>query len=116
VTTNTLLVRRNKIHSKKPLDEWEFGILKDSTHQAREVSFTTLATESTISSFYAMMFPAIWTYNITIHPTTFNDCLSAHFLGVEICCESDKTVEISEIYHNVITCLLVLHCKDTALL
>jgi hypothetical protein len=114
VTTNTLLIGRYKIHSKKPLNKWKFGILKDSTHQAREVFFTTLATESTISSFYAMMLPTIWANNITISPTTFNDCLSAHFLGVEVCCESDKTVEISEIYHNI-TCLLVLYCKDTAL-
>ena len=32
-----LLVRRNKIHANKPLDKWQFGILKDCTNKARKV-------------------------------------------------------------------------------
>jgi hypothetical protein len=100
MTADTLLVRRYEVHSNKPLNEWQFGILKDSTHQAREISSTTLATKSTISSYYTMMLSTIWAYNITINPTTFNDGLLTHFFRVEVCCKRYETIELSEIYHN----------------
>ena len=43
-----LLVRRNKIHVNKPLDKWQFGILKDCTNKARKVLVAPSAVVTTI--------------------------------------------------------------------
>ena len=65
----------NRLKERICFDKWQFGILKDSTHKAREVLSTSLATEFAIRSFHAMVFTTISANNITVRPTSFDDCL-----------------------------------------
>jgi len=69
IGTDTLLVRRDKVHSQEPLDEWQLGILEDCTNEAREVPSTSLATELTIFAYNAMMTTTVGANNVTVRPT-----------------------------------------------
>ena len=93
-------MRRDKVHSQEPLDKWEFGILEDSTNEAREILTTVLATELTILAYNTMMTTTVGAYDITVSPTTFDDGLLALLVRVEIRGEGDNTVELLEINHN----------------
>ena len=95
-------MRRDKVHSQEPLDEWQLGILKDSTNEAREVLTTVLATELTILASHTVMTTAVGAYYITISPSTFDDGLFALLVRVEIRGEGDNAVELLEIYHVAI--------------
>ena len=91
---------RDKIHSQEPLDEWQLGILEDSTNETREILATVLATELTVLASHAVMTATVRTNNITIRPTTFDDGLLALLVRVEIRGEGDNAIELLEIYQN----------------
>jgi hypothetical protein len=93
-------VRRDKIHSQEPLDEWQLGILEDSAYQAREILATVLTTELTVFASHTVMTATVRTNNITISPSTFDDGLLALLVRVEIRGEGDNAIELLEIYHN----------------
>jgi hypothetical protein len=62
-------MRRDKVHSQEPFDKRQFGVLKDSTNEAREVPSTSLATELTILANNTVMPTTVGANNITIRPT-----------------------------------------------
>jgi hypothetical protein len=93
-------VRRDKIHSQEPLDEWQLGILEDSAYQAREILATVLTTELTVFASHTVMTATVRTNNITISPSTFDDGLLALLVRGEIRGEGDNAIELLEIYHN----------------
>ena len=78
-----LLVRRNKIHANKPLDKWQFGILKDCTNKARKVLVAPCAMVTSILGHLTVVFATIRTNNVlavTNTPTCLSDCLFALFI------------------------------------
>ena len=98
-------MRRDKVHSQEPLDEWQLGILKDSTNEAREILATVLATELTVLASHTVMTTTVWAYNILVitdTPTRFDDGLLALVISSEIRGERDNAVELLEINHVAI--------------
>ena len=96
---------RDKVHSQKPLDEWQLGILKDSTNKAREILATVLATELTVLASHTVMTTTVWAYNILVitdTPPRFDDGLLALVISSEIRGERDNAVELLEINHIAI--------------
>ena len=93
-------MRRDKVHSQEPLDEWQLGILKDCTNEAREVPSASFATELTVLASHTVMTTTVWAYNITVSPSTLYDGLLALLVRVEIRGEGDNAVEFLKVYHN----------------
>ena len=82
--------RRDKVHSQEPLDEWQLGILKDSTNKARKVLVAPCAMETSILGHLAVMLTTIRANNVlpfTNTPTTLYDSLLALLIRGEIRCE-----------------------------
>jgi len=77
-------VGRDKVHSQEPLDEWQLGILEDSTNKAREILATVLATELTVLASHTVMTTTIGAYNITVSPSTLDDGLLALVISIEV--------------------------------
>jgi hypothetical protein len=93
-------VGRNKVHSQEPLEEWQFGILEDSTNKAREILATVLATELTVLASHTVMTTTVGAYYVTVRPSTLDDGLLALLVRIEIRGEGDNAIELLEIYHN----------------
>ena len=66
---NALLMAADKVHGHKPLDEREFGVLKDCTDKAGEVTVTPRAVKATILGHPAQMLATIGTDHIAVTPT-----------------------------------------------
>jgi hypothetical protein len=84
VGTDTLLVRRDKVHSQEPLDEWQLGILEDSTNEAREILATVLASELTVLASHTVMTTTVRAYYVTVRPSTLYDGLFAFLVRVKV--------------------------------
>lgn len=99
MTADTFLVTADEIHSQEPLDEWQLGVLEDSTDKAGEVLATGLATELAVLANGTMVSSAIGTYNVTVSPTRLDDGLLALCVRGEVGREGNDVVELLEINH-----------------
>lgn len=97
---DTFLVAGDKVHSKKPLDKRNLGILEDSAYGDGEVRLAVAAMESSVSTADAMVLPAERADNVILVPTGLEDSLAALILGVEVRSEFVYTVELAEVNHK----------------
>ena len=74
---------RDKIHGNEPLLKRQLGVLKDCTCGAGEVMLAVVASKTPVSTSYAMVLSAMWTYDI-VTTTNLNKCLLANDLIVEM--------------------------------
>jgi len=87
MAADTLLVGRDKVHCQEPLDEWQLGVLEDSTDKAGKVLVALSAMETSILGHLAMMLATIRTNNVLLianTPTALNDDLLALLVRSEI--------------------------------
>ena len=99
----TLLVRRDEIHSHEPLLKRKFGILKDSTHQAREtlVAFSTFELIIPVGASVYVLTSAEGTNHLTV-PTLLCDEVTATLVRVEVVSEGDEGVEVLKLkFHRL---------------
>ena len=97
---NTFLVAGDKVHSEKPLDKRNLGILEDSTDGNGEVRLAVAAMESSVSTADAMVLSAERADNVILVPTGLEDSLAALVLGVEVRSEFVYAVELAEVNHK----------------
>ena len=96
----SLLVRRDKVHSHKPLDEGNLSVLKDSPNGFREVVIASGAHESTIFPAVTMAMTAVRTNHITVRPTGLCDGCLAFGRSVKVKGDFHEGVEVAEVNHS----------------
>lgn len=96
----TFLVATYKIHSHKPLDKADFGILKDSTYGDCEGTMTVGTDILTVLACVAMMLSAIGAHHITVSPTGLSDSLLTFGGVIKVEGNVYKRIEVSEVNHN----------------
>ena len=79
-----LLVGGNEIHSKKPLHERKFSVLKNSTDKTGEVSVAQGAVKTSAPGHSAMVLAAIWANDVPVFPSAVNYGLSAYLVRGEV--------------------------------
>ena len=85
----------DKVHSHKPLLQWQFGVLKDGSHKAGEtlVAMGTLELIVTVAALIDMGASAERAhYNLA--PTLLGDEITATLIIVKMIDEGDKGVEV----------------------
>jgi hypothetical protein len=95
---NTLLMAADKVHGNEPLNQRQFGVLEDSTHETRKVLEAVVATEATIATLAAMVCAAVGANHVAVAPTRIDDCLLAFLLGIEIGGERNDVVESAKVH------------------
>jgi hypothetical protein len=103
---NALLMATDKVHSHKPLDEGNLGVLKDSTYGFREVVVASGAYEPTILPAVAVVVSAVRTNHITVSPTGLCDSLLALGRSVKVEGDFHEGVEVAEVNHSEVPCVL----------
>ena len=92
---DTLLVGGDKVHSHKPLLKRKFGVLKDSSHKAREplVTLSTFELIIPVGASVNVLTTTERTRYLTM-PTLLCDEVTATLVRVEVVSEGDEGVEV----------------------
>ena len=99
---NTLLMAADKIHSHKPLEEADFGILEDSAYGDSEGAMTMGADVFSVLACMTMMLAAIGANHITVCPTGLSNSLLAFDGRIKVESDVYKRIKVSEVNHKIL--------------